>query len=230
MHHSPAQPFWWFIYWLLLIGSFSVIGFLLVAKATGYRYNNHVGRWQKTGMLIVETTPKDSILLLDGQRFTLSGSTRIPNVLPGTYRTQVMRNDYNFWEETVTINPGFVVTLAPVMLYLKQPLELPPTPEHEQRLAQAFPDGELRIVEGELWYGTRLVSRFVDPPTVASLLPNGHTIIYLRGKELRVIDTNGRHDQLLYVRESTEPTLLVALDNTTVVFRDGTRAKVLKIQ
>ncbi len=231
MQMTLTQRVRWLVFWFILIGSFVTIGFLLVATATGYRYNASVGRWQKTGMLIVSISPNNSTLRLDGQSYFVERSMiRVPNVLPGTYRVQIDHHTYTPWMQTITIKPGYVVNLDPVSLFLEDPIESPGSVAQQELIATATPSREVRIVDGELRHGTSLVSRFVDPPSSAILLPTGRHVLYVQGKELRIIQTNGLNDHLIYTRDNNNPTLLVMDDESTVIFYDGDLVKALKIR
>lgn len=230
MRYTRWQRFLWFLYWLFLTISFLVIGFFLVAKATGYRYNDHTGRWQKTGMIIVEATPRDSFLELDNQAIILNQRQRIPNVLPGTYRVKVTKEKYSPWEETISVEPGFVVNLNTIHLYLREPQEVLVTDQYQEQLSTALPDDRVRLIDGELWYGTHLVSRFVDPPTNAILLASRRDIIYTQKGQVRLIEITGRHDRLLAKRSTEEPTALAMTDNNILLYQDGGVVKAIKIQ
>lgn len=230
MPYSPLQRFWWSVYWLFLIISFCVIGFLLVTRATGYRYNPHQQRYQKTGMVIVANAPRDSQLLLSGTIYPLRGTTRVPNVLPGSYRVEIKKEGYNSWEKNITVEPGFVASLDDVTLFRSVPVELFNVTEYEELLPYyQVQDDRLRLVNGELWFGTQLVSRFNDPPSKAILLPDNRYVLYLKGPEVRVVEVTGEHDQLLYTRQTTEAEPLAFIDGA-VIFQDGPVLRVIQIQ
>lgn len=227
--HLYKEP-WWIIYWIVLIVSFSTIGFLLVAQATGYRYNVAVGKWQKTGMVIVEVVPKNSTLLFDGEIYPINQSLRLPVVLPGTYRVRIIKDKYQNWEEQITVSSGYVVKVDPIHLFLTTPVEMPITTDIVERVENPITDERVRLADNEIWFNTNLVSRFVTPPSNATLLPTGKHIIYTLGNQLRVIDTNGQHDTLLFHRSSEAITPLAVIDDSTIGFIDNSTVKALKIK
>lgn len=230
MNYTPTQRLWWLSYWIFLLISFCLVGFWLVSRAIGYRYNPQQHRLQKTGMIILTDPPKESVLTIDSKHYPLKPQTRIPNVLPGTYRLVITKPDYQPWEEVVTISSGFVVNINHINLFYSRPVEVTDS-EHYQNLTPYYTvhDDRIRIVDGELWFGSQLVSRFSQPPSKAILWPSNNQIVYLQGNEVRVIDINGEHDLLLYRREIDDPELLVVIDNN-LVFRDKIGLKVLRIQ
>lgn len=224
------KPYLWFTYWVIMVVSFCLIGFLLVSKAIGYRYNPLIKRFQRTSMLVVTNAPKDSELIFDGVRHVLRPTTRVPNVLPGVYRVRIQKAGYNPWEKTVNLLPGLVLNLSDIALFREQPVEVDDPKPYLDLLPYYQPDGRATIrANGELWVGTQFVSRFSQPPGAAILLPSDRQIIYLRGNELRMIETNGERDELLYTRMSTQITPFAYI-NEAVILADGETIKVLKIQ
>lgn len=231
MHYSSLRRFTWLLYWLFLTASFSVIGFLLVAAATGYKYNSHLSRWQKTGMLIVNVNPRDEILTFDGLEYPVSKSLRLPNILPGTYRVKVSKTDYLDWEDTITIKPGFVTSLRDPELFLAKPERVTLTDRAVSLLEGRLPaDDRLRITDNELWFKTHLISRFSDTPSNALLLPGERYLVYAQAKQIHVIDIDGGHDQQLYERINSGPTPLALQDDQTLLFNDQEGIVALKFQ
>ncbi len=222
--------FWWFIYWAFLIISFCVVGFVLVAKATGYRYNTNVGRWQKTAMLIVDVDPRESLLTIDSKEYPVGQSTRIPNILPGTYKVTVRRNQYLTWTESITFKPGYVINVDPITLFYDKPIEVATNPNDAEDLAAARPDLRVRILDNELWYENSLVSRFADTPSAAILHPDRNHIIYVLGKSIKIIEINGTNDMTIFERSSDQETPLVLRGSDTLLFKDGETVRQLKIR
>ncbi len=230
MAYSAAQRFWWFIYMLALVISFCLSGFWLVSRAIGYRYNPHLHKLQKTGLLIIPNAPTSSRLRLDDQTYELHQNTRIADLLPGAYRLVIAKTGYQDWIENRTINPGFVVTVDPVTLFRQVPLVVA-NPNQYANLVPFYTtrDDRIRITDGELWFSGKLVSRFSQPPNKAILWSSGHNLVYFQGREVRVIDIEGQHDQLLYTRTIDDPAILVQI-NDVLVFNEADGLRALQIQ
>lgn len=211
----------WLIGWLFLVISFCVIGFTLVSYAMGYRYNLSIGRWQKTGMIILTTDPRNSTLRLDGQTYAVNQDTRIPHLLPGKYRLQVSKTGYQPWNETVTISPGFVAHLEPITLFLAEAIDVTPSERAIDLLINPPVNDTVRIIDSEIWYRTQFISRFANTPTNAVLYSTGNHILYAIGKQIRIVEIKSGHDFLLYSRENDNVTPLVEIDNRTIGFYDG---------
>lgn len=229
MNYTKAQRFWWFVYWLFLVVSFCVVGFFLVAQATGYRYNPHQQRYQKTGMVIVTDAPEGSVLTMEGKDYSLRQTTRVSSVLPGVYRLTISKPGYQSWQKTVTIDPGYVANLEKISLFLDTPQEL----ENPNQYADLLPfygvrDKRLRLEDGEIWFDSKLVTRFDQPPSDVLLLPNDY-IAYLHQDEIRVIDRHGENDQLIYKRQTADATVFALIDGV-LVFKDVAGLKAIKIQ
>lgn len=213
----------WRTYWIFLLVSYGLIGFFLVMAAIGYRYNPHQGRYQKTGMIIVNNPPKESTLEFDGQLYPLKPTNRIPNILPGVYRLAITRPGYQSWEETIKVAPGYVVSLNDIELFLTK-ADILPSPEQYAELLPFYTnqnDQRLRIIDGELRLGTQLISRFSQAPSKAVLSPSGRHVLYLQGEQLRVIDLGGQHDYMLYEGNALDPELLVIIEDVVVIREEG---------
>lgn len=230
MQQRKAPLFIWVLYWIFLVGSFLVIGFLLIARATGYRFNPHTHGWQKTGMIYVTVDPRESTLTLDGTDYPVGQNTRIPNVLPGNYRITIKKPGFSPWNETISVQPGYVISLNNITLYSSHPVEVPVTDAITTLVNSPVPDHRISLRDGELWFGTQLVSRFSEAPTSAALLPTLRNIVYLRGNQIRIIEVDGQNDTLLYTRSSNEASPIVALNDSIIAFMDGGIIKALQIR
>lgn len=223
-------PFWWLVIWIFLVTSFCTVGFLLVSRAIGYRYNFNIDRWQKTAMIVISADPRGSLLTVDGQQYEINQNTRVPNLLPGTYRLKLTRDGYQPWETATTINSGYVMNFEPVTLFLDQPIDVAVSEGTAAQLANPPVNDEIRIVDGEIWRGTHFVSRFATAPTNAILLSTDRHVLYSLGNQIRVVDINGEHDWFIYQRSTTDPTPLVQVDDQTIGFYDAGAPKVLQIR
>jgi hypothetical protein len=181
-------------------------------------------------MIVMSAEPDNSLLTVDGQQYKINQNTRIPNLLPGTYRLRLARDNYQAWETTTTINPGYVISFDTVSLFLEQPIDVAVSESTTALLANPPVNDEIRIVDGEIWRGTHFVSRFATPPTNAILLSTGRHVLYSLGNQIRVVDVDGEHDWFIYQRSTSDTTPLIQVDNKTIGFYDAGAPKVLQIR
>ena len=227
MQYQPRR-LWLIPYWIFLTTSFCVVSFILLTIALGYRYNPEHARWQKTSMLILEIDPAGSRISLDGVTHEINGPNRLTNILPGTYHMVVSKEGYIPWHNYVTLRSGFAEELPPITLFYSTPIEMPSTTLHRALLEELQPDSRVQIIDGELRYRTKLVSRFAEPPTSAALLPTGEHVAYIKNDEVHIIELTGNNDQIIYRRSTAAPTPLLARDNE-LIFHDEGVVRVLQV-
>ena len=130
---------------ILFIVLFVVLTFLLSLYATGYRLDlnralsGHV--LQKTGTLILASTPKGADIYLDGKQTKSSGSifgdyattpAKVKNLLPKEYLVEVRLDGYWPWEKKMTIYGGESTYAENIVLFKR----CTPT-EADQSLAES---------------------------------------------------------------------------------------------
>ena len=139
---------------ILFIVLFVVLTFFLSLYATGYRLDfnrllkGHI--LQKTGTLILASTPKGADIYLDGKQAKSSGSifgdyattpAKVKNLLPKEYLVEIKLDGYWPWEKKMTIYGGQSTYAENIVLFKR----CTPT-EAEESLAESCAanfDGEI---------------------------------------------------------------------------------------
>ncbi len=159
---------------IIFIILFIVLTTFTFLYATGHRF---AWRWpprfdqilQKTGMLIIETTPSEAIIFLDDQEKNtffwrelksapLTSPAKIKNLLPGEYKIRLEKEEYWPLERTIKIYPGQTTYLTNIFMFRRS---LP-----------------LNIFSGDPQ------SLNLSPNRRIILLPNSATAISLRNNDL----------------------------------------------
>jgi len=86
-----------------LITSFFVVSPLLIAYASGYRYNFSTHKIVQTGVLNIDIEPKDAEIFLNNEKI----ENKIPfniSLYPDTYLLTIKKAGYKTWEKNITIN------------------------------------------------------------------------------------------------------------------------------
>lgn len=228
MQYQPRR-LWLVPYWFFLTTSFCIVGFLLLTAAMGYRYNPEYRRWQKTSMLVLDIDPKNSTIKLDGIAYAINGPDRLTNILPGSYDIEITKEGYIPWQKRIALHSGLVEELEPITLFYDTPIEMPSSTNDRVLIEQYIPDTRVRIIDGELRYGTQLITRFAEAPTSATLLPTGNHAAYIKNDEVHIIELTGNNDQVVYRRSTTSPTPVIARGNE-LIFQDEGVVRVLRIR
>ena len=91
---------------------------LILLYTSGYRYNFNKGRVQKTGILILSTTPRKAQITLNGE--TLKNKTtpaEIKNVLPGDYEIVLQKDGYHPWSKKLPVYENSTTFAEKIILW-----------------------------------------------------------------------------------------------------------------
>ena len=87
----------------------------------GLNFDLKTFRFQKTGAIFIETTPKNVNIKIDGKNFKdlsgpLSSGTLISNLSPKTYKLKITKNGFLDWEKNVLVKPAIVSEAINIIL------------------------------------------------------------------------------------------------------------------
>lgn len=223
MSYTRRQKWLWFLLNISITLSFVIIGFHLVARASGFRYNPAAKRWQKTGMIVITAEPKGATLILEDKEYRLNERLRVANLLPGNYSVSVNKPGYLPWYRQINIQPGFVINLEHIRLFRT---ELPSYPANDRQTKlwqNNIPDSALQLLaNGEVWLDGNLVTRFAALPQSLDLLLDRDHLVYSLGNQIRVMTIDGQSDDLLYQIKNDQSTRLIVDPLTEqLIFADG---------
>ncbi len=104
------------ILYLSFITAFIIITPLVILYTAGYGYNFKKGRIEKTGILYVDSKPKEADIYINGQ---FSGKTdkRFPAMLPDKYQLEVKKNGYHSWQKEIEIKSNLTEFAEDIVLF-----------------------------------------------------------------------------------------------------------------
>jgi len=102
---------------LTFIIAFLVTAPLLIFYTAGYRYNFKKAQVQKTGTLIVKTTPRSALVSLNGKSFEATTPLRENNILPDEYDIEITKSGYYPWQKRLSIRPQETTFIEDVVLF-----------------------------------------------------------------------------------------------------------------
>lgn len=88
--------------WLFVL-VFLVTAPLLIFYTSGYRYNFKKGLVERNGTLIIDSTPDDAAVFIDGRPTGERTPITLQNMVPGWHTVRVERPNYSSWQENVLI-------------------------------------------------------------------------------------------------------------------------------
>jgi hypothetical protein len=80
---------------------------------------------QKTGAIFLKTKPKEVTIKIGGKTFEdksglITGGTLIPDLLPKTYRAEIIKEGYYSWAKNLSVKPELVAEAANIVLIPKE--------------------------------------------------------------------------------------------------------------
>jgi len=102
---------------LAFIIAFFITAPLLIFYTAGFRYNFKKAQVQRTGTLIVKTTPKNAQVSLNGKLLTATTPIRENNVLPDEYEITIEKAGYYPWQKKLEVHPQETTFIEDVLLF-----------------------------------------------------------------------------------------------------------------
>lgn len=108
-----------FVACLILISIISLP--LVLLYGSGYRINWQNFALQRTGSLLLQTLPKNSVLTILERNQSIKNPTLINRLPPQHYTVRVSKANYVNWNTTVDIKPNYTINLGTIVLFLAEP-------------------------------------------------------------------------------------------------------------
>lgn len=115
------------ITYIFFIVLFLTVAPLVVLYTQGYRYNFERNRIQKTGILIVSSSPKKAQVFLNGKVSDKKTPARIEKVLPGDYEITIATDGYHNWTKRLPIFENSTTFAEKIFLWKNSLPKLIPT-------------------------------------------------------------------------------------------------------
>ncbi|MFH1838506.1 MAG: PEGA domain-containing protein [Candidatus Kuenenbacteria bacterium] len=109
-----------FIFFVIFIISATI----LLKYASGYRYDFKKNIWQKTGILVLKSNPKDASIFLNGELQKEKTPTKIMNLFPGDYLIKLQKTGFSDWQKKITINPNSTTFAQNIILFKKDQIPI----------------------------------------------------------------------------------------------------------
>lgn len=184
-------------------GLFSLTAALALIWAQGYRINWQTFQIQKTGLIIIHSSPEQVDVFINDQLVASKTPIRLAYQLPGTYEIELNKRSYQRWQKVIRVDEGQAASIDQAILYLEKPALQTTTQADLTLLRQIEPNNDITFSEGELWYKNQLVSRFSTPIISAKLTPDKAHIIYQRDRAIHIIELNGSNDTVIVTIQSS---------------------------
>lgn len=94
------------IFKFVLILTFALSAPAVLLFASGYRYNWHKHKIEKTGIVFVDTDPESATVTVDGKPAKETTPVSVSNLLPEEYKVTISRDGYLTWSKTLPVESG----------------------------------------------------------------------------------------------------------------------------
>jgi hypothetical protein len=217
--------------WIGLLSVFVILAASVGLVAAGYQIDWQERRLTQTGLLFLSGTPRMSHVFINGKQVADRLPLRLPTVFPGQYHVRIDKQGYASWRKSFTIHAGEARAETGIMLFLASPeVSVVTDPELIERVTNNTSPSQL-ITGNEIWTHNRLVTRVSGEIHAAVLSPSRSHVFFQVGQEIRVIETDGMNELLLYTLGSNTNAQLVALAaGKELAFLDNGTVKRLRIQ
>lgn len=216
--------------WLFLITVFFFTATAVALMAAGYQVDWQNKRFIRTALLHLNGLPKPARIFVNNEFAAERFPVRLTDLPPGEYEVRVEKEGYVPWHKRFTLEPGEARSESDIRLFLIQPeVSVVTDPElingvKNNRRPSLLIDGR------EIRSGSRLVTRVSGELKTAVLSPRRSHIYFQVGREIRVIETDGTNELLLFSLETDAASqLMVLADGKEIVFLDNEVVKRLRV-
>lgn len=105
------------ITYLAFMAVFFIVLPLIILEANGYKFNFKKSVLQKTGIIFVESKPKDVLVWLDGKLAEEQTPAIIKDLLPNEYQLKLSKEGYQDWEKKINVRQAETNVIQYVRLF-----------------------------------------------------------------------------------------------------------------
>ena len=106
------------ILYISFILAFFVITSITIIYAAGYSYNFKKGRIEKTGILYLESFPKNADISING-KYEDKTPKRFTRLLPDSYFVQITKDGYYPWQQNLEVKSNLTTFSRDIVLFKK---------------------------------------------------------------------------------------------------------------
>lgn len=193
----------------------------IIAYSGGYRYDFSHFKLVKTGILVIEVTPKDAVVSVNSKVLPKKSSYAV-NLVPGTYTVNIAKPNFVVWDKTVRVEKESVNVFDNIILFNSKVeiSELTDTKKigllnQPTATLAASNRGDLYANGSEIWNSTGLVTRLSTPVKNLIWYSDYKHVVYQQSNEIRVIDESANSDTLLVTLQSDTPAKFIISEHGT---------------
>lgn len=218
---------YWIVFWLGLVFIFAVSATYLLLNAYGYKINLKAKKIQKTGLLVLKSTPKDVQIFINGKLKSQKTPYRQAYLLPGYYQAEIKKENYLTWQKSVLIESDKVADYAALLFFENPKITTEVSEQNQKLLTLNLTEDKVKVKDSELWLGEKFITRFSQKIEKALFYPDEEHIIFQIENVIRVIELDGSNNMKL-VEGKKITNFALTPSGKTLIFED--EGKILQTQ
>lgn len=210
------------ILWVFLVVSFTILAFFVLSEATGYRFNWKTFRSEMTGLISLDGSPKNVEINVNGKIQNTGLPVRLTKIFPGQYEIIITKEGYSPWSKLFNVAGGQALEEKKIYLYYLNPQIAVSTSYSAEQISNIYKNQASKVIftNNEIWYQQELISRFTGIIQGAILTNDRKHIIFQLGKELRVVELNGKNNTKLINLPTSDKLIFALIDDNKIAYID----------
>jgi hypothetical protein len=115
--HSKTRTWKRRAIWLCFVAAFCILAPTIILSTAGYQFDIATGRIIETGVLSIETNPKNAQITLAGIDLKETSPVRLSSRKPGAYPIHIAAQGYHPFSKTIVIERNKTTYLSDIELY-----------------------------------------------------------------------------------------------------------------
>lgn len=104
------------IIYITFISVFAILVPIIILYTTGFRYNFKNHKIEKTGILYIESMPKDALIYIN-DKYEDKTPSRFARLLPDTYKVRVEKDGYYSWQKELEVKSNLTTFSKNIVLF-----------------------------------------------------------------------------------------------------------------
>lgn len=225
---KKRQKIYFGLFWVLLVISFLFSATFLILVANGYHLNSKNLKLEKIGMIVLDGSPNNFNITINGTSKIGDFPYRLYNLFPGRYEIKIEKENYQSWGKVYQLNGGQAIVEERIFLFFKGE-NIIKKDEDLNLIAKVQKEfdkqnNSLDIVSNELTYQTKLITRFSNPVKAAIKDSRTEYFIVQVDNQIVAISEEGQNQARLITLENSEPSSFY-MNGSTLFYLDNGKVK-----
>jgi len=224
MKVAKRRKIFFYIFWPVLVITFTLAAFFVVLVANGYRLEQNTWHLEKTGTIVLNGPSTGGKVNLDGT--DVGGLPKSLKMLSaGRHEIIITKDNYQTWTKVFNVLPGRAVIVDNLALFYQDPviLKVASPDKISVNVKNDFTTQRknLEIKGDEVYLGGKLVTRFSQMVLGAIYDPSINHLFVQVGNEIHAVNVENLNEFTLIKLQKPDPTTFSVSDKILYYFDGG---------